>query len=281
MYEPGLDKKDKMMGIEKSGRAKISAIVRTFNEELNIRECLESVSWADEIIVVDAFSTDRTVEIANELTDRVILREWPGHVGQSQFATDQTENLWVFSIDADERVSPALRDEILALDLAKTPHDAFDMPRRHFFMQRWINHSGWYPDRNIRLYRKDRCWWGGYEPHDKIQVPGTLASLKGDLFHYIYRDINHFAETKNRYATRTARDHFGTGRRATLLHFTLRPLFTFFDRYLIRRGILDGLPGYVISVMEAYGVFLKYLKLYEMQHGLMRFPEHGPGRDAT
>jgi len=238
------------MGMEKSQKTKISAIVRTFNEELNIRECLESVSWADEIIVVDAFSTDRTVEIANELTDRVILREWPGHVGQSQFATDQTENLWVFSIDADERVSPALRDEILALDLAKTPHDAFDMPRRHFFMQRWINHSGWYPDRNI-------------------------------LFHYIYRDINHFAETKNRYATRTARDHFGTGRRSTLLHFTLRPLFTFFDRYLIRRGILDGLPGYVISVMEAYGVFLKYLKLYEMQHGLMRFPDQGPGRDAT
>jgi glycosyltransferase involved in cell wall biosynthesis len=257
----------------KMAKTKISAVVRTFNEELNIRECLESVSWADEIIVVDACSTDRTVEIAREFTDRVVIQKWLGHIGQSQFVTDRTENLWVFSIDADERVSPALRDEILALDLVNSVHDAYDMPRRHYFLKRWINHSGWFPDRNIRLFRKDRCFWGGYEPHDKIQVPGSLASLKKDLYHYIYRDINHFAETKNKYATRTARDHFKSGRKATLIHFTIRPLYTFFDRYLIRLGILDGLAGYVISVMEAYGVFLKYLKLYEMQKKLMRFTE--------
>lgn len=269
------------MEMKQDGRTKISAIVRTFNEELNIKDCLESVSWADEIIVVDAFSTDRTVEIARELTDRVILREWPGHIGQSQFATDQTENLWVFSIDADERVSPALRDEILAIDLKNTPHDAFDMPRRHFFMRRWINHSGWYPDRNIRLFRKDRCWWGGYEPHDKIQVPGTLAHLKNDIYHYVYRDMTHYAETKNRYASRTARDHYAKGRRSNLVHLTLRPLYTFFDRYLIRLGILDGLPGYVISVMEAYGVFLKYLKLYEIQRRLMRFPPPDGGGEGA
>jgi len=267
-----------MMAKGPSGKTGISAIVRTFNEELNIRECLESLAWADEIIVVDAYSTDRTVDIAREYTERVILQEWLGHLGQSQFATDRTENLWVFSLDADERVSPALRDEILGLRLEDTPHDAFSMPRRHFFMQRWISHSGWYPDRNIRLFRKDRCRWGGYEPHDKIQVPGSLAPLTGDLLHYIYRDLDHFAETKNRYATRTARDHFRTGRRSTLVHFTLRPLFTFFDRYLIRLGILDGLPGYVISVMEAYGVFLKYLKLYEMQRRLMRFPDRDAAR---
>ena len=256
-----------------STKTKISAVVRTFNEELNIRDCLESLKWADEVLVVDALSTDRTVEIAREYTDQVILQEWLGHVGQSQFVTDRAPHLWVFSLDADERVSPELRDEILALDLENTPHDAYDMPRRHVFLRRWINHSGWYPDRNIRLFRKDRCRWGGYEPHDKIQVPGSLASLKGDLHHYIYRDMNHFAETKNRYATRTARDHFKTGRKSTLIHITLRPLFTFFDRYLIRRGILDGLAGYVISVMEAYGVFLKYIKLYEMQRKLMRFPD--------
>jgi glycosyltransferase involved in cell wall biosynthesis len=258
-----------------AGHTKISAVVRTFNEELNIRDCLESLAWADEILVVDALSTDRTVEIAHEYTDKVLSQPWLGHIGQSRFVTDRTGNLWVFSLDADERVSAPLRDEILALDLENTPHDAFDMPRRHFFMRRWINHSGWYPDRNIRLFRKDRCSWGGYEPHDKIQVPGSLASLKGDLLHLIYRDIDHFATTKNKYATRTARDHFASGRKSTLVHFTLRPLFTFFDRYLIRLGILDGLPGYVISVMEAYGVFLKYLKLYEMQRRLMRFPDKG------
>ncbi len=252
---------------------RISAIVRTYNEEQNIQDCLASLTWADEIIIVDAFSTDRTVALARAFTDRVISQEWLGHVGQSQFATDATRNLWVFSLDADERVSPELRDEILALDLEQTPHDAYDVPRRHFFLQRWINHSGWYPDRNIRLFRKDRCRWGGYEPHDKIQVPGSLCHLRHDIYHYIYRDMGHYAETKNRYATRTARDHFRTGRRATLLHFTLRPLYTFFDRYLIRGGILDGAAGYIIAVMEAYGVFLKYLRLYEMQRNLTRFPD--------
>lgn len=259
--------------MELINKLKISVTVRTFNEESNIRECLESLSWADEIVVVDAESTDATVSIASEYTDRIIIRPWQGHIATSQFATDQAKNLWVLSIDADERVSPALREEILALDLDKATCDAFDMPRRHWFMQRWINHSGWYPDRNIRLFRKDRCYWGGYAPHDKIQVPGTLISLKGDLHHYIYRDMAHFAATKNSYSTLTAIDHNRNGRRATILHFTLRPLYAFLHRYFVRLGVLDGLPGLVISVMEAHCVFLKYVKLYEIQKKLMRFPD--------
>lgn len=256
-----------------SGRTKISAVVRTFNEESNLRECLESVTWADEIIVVDAESTDNTVAIAREFTDKVIVRPWAGHIATSQFATDQAANRWVFHIDADERVSPKLREEILSLDLENTPFDAFDMPRFHFFMQRWIHHSGWYPDRNIRLYRQDRCSWGGYAPHDKVQVPGSLGSLKGDLLHYIYRDLAHFAATKNSYSTLTAIDHNRSGRIATHVHFTVRPLYTFLHRYLIRLGILDGLPGFVIAVMEAHCVFLKYVKLYEIQRRLSRFPD--------
>ncbi len=256
------------------GKTRISAVVRTFNEESNIRECLESLSWADELIVVDSCSTDRTAAIAKEFTDRVIIQPWLGHIGQSQFTTDQAANTWVLHVDADERVTSELRDEIRALDLANTPYDAFDMPRRHWFMRRWINHSGWYPDRNIRLYRKDHCRWGGYAPHDKVQVqPGRLASLKGDLHHYIYRDMAHFAATKNSYANLTALDHNRTGRRATILHFTVRPFYTFFDRYLIRLGILDGLPGFVISIMEAYCVFLKYIELYEIQRKLRRFDD--------
>lgn len=256
--------------MNKSTTIAVSVTVRTYNEERNIRECLESVAWADEIIVVDSESYDTTVEIAREYTDKVIVRPWAGHIATSQFATDQAKNLWVFSIDADERVSPALRDEILSLDLVHTPHDAFDMPRLHFFMQRWIKHSGWYPDRNIRLFRKDRCSWGGYAPHDKIQVPGSLARLKNDLYHYIYRDLAHFASTKNSYSTLTAIDHNRTGRRATLAHFTLRPLYAFFHRYLVRLGFLDGLAGFVISVMEAHCVFMKYVKLYEIQQKLRR-----------
>jgi len=158
------------------------------------------------------------------------------------------------------------------------PYDAFDVPRRHWFMRRWINHSGWYPDRNIRLYRKDRCFWGGYAPHDKVQVPGRLASLEGDILHFIYRDMAHYAATKNSYSTLTALDHNRAGRRAGLLHFTLRPLYTFVHRYLIRLGFLDGLPGFVISVMEAHCVFLKYIKLYEIQRKLRRFEEEAGSR---
>jgi glycosyltransferase involved in cell wall biosynthesis len=252
---------------------KISITIRTFNEEKNLRECLESVSWADEIVVVDSNSTDKTVAIAREFTEKVIIQKWLGHVGQSQFATDRTSNAWVLHMDADERVSPALRDEILSLDLKNSPYDAYEMPRRHFFMNRWINHSAWYPDYKIRLFRKDRCKWGGYAPHDVVKVKGRKKKLKNDILHYIYQDIAHFAGTKNNYSSLTAVDHYKNGRRARIIDFTLRPLYAFLYRYLIRLGILDGIAGFTISVMEAHAVFMKYIKLYELQRKLGRLPQ--------
>ena len=245
--------------------------VRTFNEEKNLRECLESVSWVDEIVVVDSKSTDNTVAIAREFTDRVLIQEWLGHIGQSQFATDQTKNLWVLHVDADERISPALRDEILLLDLDNNPYDAYEMPRRHFFMQQWINHSAWYPDYKIRLFRKDRCKWGGYAPHDEVKVKGEKKKLENDLLHFIYQDIAHFATTKNNYSSLTAADHFKHGRKARIIDFTVRPLYAFLYRYFVRLGIADGIAGFTISVMEAHAVFMKYIKLYEIQHKLGRF----------
>jgi glycosyltransferase involved in cell wall biosynthesis len=254
-------------------RPKISVTVRTFNEGKNIRECLESVSWADEIVVVDSESSDDTAAIAGKFTDRVIIQPWLGHIGQSQFATDQTSNLWVLHVDADERITPELRDEILSLDLASSPYDAYEMPRRHFFMQQWINHSAWYPDYKIRLFRKDLCKWGGYAPHDEVKVKGRKKKLKGDILHYIYEDIAHFAATKNRYSSLTAADHFKNGKRARIIDFTLRPLYAFLYRYFVRLGIVDGIAGYTISVMEAHAVFMKYLKLYERQNNLRRFSE--------
>lgn len=256
-----------------TARTKITVTLRTFNEERNVRDCLESVAWADEIVVVDAESADRTAGIAREYTDRVIVRPWAGHIATSQFATDQASNLWVLSMDADERVSKELRDEILSLDLDAGSHDAYEMPRLHWFMKRWIRHSAWYPDRKIRLFRRDRCSWGGYAPHDKVQVPGSLGRLRGDLHHYIYRDLNHFAATKNSYSTLTALDHFRSGRRANLVDLTLRPLYAFLYRYLVRLGFLDGLPGFVICVMESHAVFMKYVKLLELERRLGRFAE--------
>ena len=250
---------------------KISVTIRTFNEEKNLRECLESVSFADEIVVVDSNSTDKTVSIAGEFTDKVVIQKWLGHVGQSQFATDRTSNNWVLHMDADERVSPALRDEILALDLENSPYDAYEMPRLHFFMNQWIHHSAWYPDYKIRLFRKDRCKWGGYAPHDEVKVRGSKKKLKNDILHYIYLDIAHFAGTKNNYSSLTAVDHYKNGRRARIVDFTLRPVYAFLYRYFIRLGILDGIAGFTISVMEAHAVFMKYIKLYEIQNKLRRF----------
>lgn len=252
-------------------QTKISVTVRTFNEERNIRECLESVKWADEIVVVDSKSTDRTVEIAREYTNKVITQEWLGHIGQSQFATDHAAHTWILHMDADERVTPELRDEIRALDLAHSPYDAYEVPRFHFFLQQWIRHSAWYPDRKIRLFRKDRCAWGGYAPHDVVKVPGRLGRLRNDITHFIYTDLAHFAATKNTYSTLTARDHFRNGRRARITDITLRPLYAFLYRYLVRLGVLDGMAGFAISVMEAHGVFMKYMKLYEIQDKRGRF----------
>jgi glycosyltransferase involved in cell wall biosynthesis len=254
-------------------KPRISVTVRTFNEEKNLQECLESVSWADEIVVVDSMSTDNTVAIARKFTDRVIPQKWLGHIGQSQFATDQTKNLWVLHLDADERVTPELRDEILALDLDASLYDAYEMPRRHFFLQRWIEHSAWYPDYKIRLFRKDRCQWGGYAPHDELKLKGPKKKLTHDLMHYIYLDIAHFAATKNSYSSLTAADHFKNGKRARIIDFTLRPLYAFLYRYFFRLGIADGIAGFTISVMEAHAVFMKYIKLYEIQNNLRRFPD--------
>jgi glycosyltransferase involved in cell wall biosynthesis len=261
--ECGMDKK----------KNNISITIRTFNEETNIRDCLESVTWADEIVVVDSNSTDSTVAIAREYTNKIITQKWLGHIGQSQFATDQTSNIWVLHVDADERVSPELRDEILALDLANSAYDAYEMPRRHFFMRQWINHSAWYPDYKIRLFRKDRCKWGGYAPHDEVKVRGRKKKLRNDILHFIYRDIAHFSATKNSYSSLTAADHYKNGKKARIIDFTLRPFYAFLYRYLVRLGIADGIAGFTISVMEAHAVFMKYIKLYEIQNKLRRFPE--------
>lgn len=276
------DRNDGQVSLEESllkdvKRNNISVIVRTFNEAKNIRACLESASWADEIVVVDSQSTDNTVAIARGYAQKIVIQPWLGHIEQSQFATDQASNLWVLSLDADERISAPLREELLKIDLKKTRFDAYEVPRRHFFMQRWINHSAWYPDYKIRLFRKDRCRWGGYAPHDKVEVPGSTGRLKNDILHYIYLDLDHFAATKNKYSTLTALDHYRNGKRARLVDVTLRPLYAFLYRYFVRLGILDGMPGFAISIMESHAVFMKYMKLHELQKNLKRFPD----RDST
>jgi glycosyltransferase involved in cell wall biosynthesis len=250
---------------EEYGMPKLSVAMITYNEETRIRGALESVKWADDIVVVDARSTDRTVEIARTYTDRVIVRDWLGFVAQKNFALDQTRHEWVLSIDADERLSPALQKEVRRLCNAEIVADAYYVPRRAYFLGRWITHSGWYPDYKIRLFRKTHGRWQGGTVHESVQVSGTVRYLQEDLLHYPYRDLSHNLHTINRYSTFGAEKLSMAGKRAHWYDMTLRPALTFLKKYLLRQGFRDGYQGLFIAILTSYANFAKYAKLWERQ----------------
>lgn len=249
-------------------RRSLSISIITFNEEENIRDCLESVKWADEIIVVDSHSTDRTREIAQECTDCVIERDWAGHVAQKNFALEQATCDWVFCMDADERVSPELAREIRGiLESDDQPEAGFSVPRKTFYLGRWITHGGWYPDRKLRLVRPGRAKWGGIDPHDHLYAEGPVRKLKGDLYHYTYRDIADHLDTINKFTTIGAAQLHKRGKGHPLFHMVFNPMVKFLKMYVFRMGFLDGLAGFVIASLSSYYVFLKYAKLWELRRG--------------
>lgn len=254
-------------------REKISACITAGNEEKNIRRCLESLGWVDEIVVVDSFSKDRTVEIAHEYTDLVYEHEWLGYIGQKNFIKDLASGPWILFIDADEEVSAALRDEIVH-ELEKGPSFAgYEFPRMVYFLGRWIKHGDWYPDAKLRLFRKDLGTCGGKEPHDRITVDGPVRRLKHHLYHYTYRDIGDQVATLNRFSSISADSRFSDGHHFTIADIVFRPLFRFFRGYILRAGLLDGLPGLVVAVSAAYGTFIKYAKLWERQRAFAAYPK--------
>lgn len=242
---------------------KLSVTIITLNEEANIRDALESVKWADEIVVVDSGSNDRTVEICREYTDKVFYNQWPGHIAQKNFAIGKATHSWILSIDADERLTPELAGEIRGA-LKGPKADAYAVPRHVFYLGRWIDHSGWYPDYKVRLFRRDKASWGGINPHDKVMVNGRTERLKGDLLHYSYRDIAHHVNTMNSFTTTSATEYLKLGRRAGLLDLLFKPAGMFMKKYILKQGFRDGLPGFIIAVSSAYYVFLKYAKLWEL-----------------
>ena len=245
---------------------KITAAIITFNEEKNIRRCLESVRWMDELIVVDSFSTDRTVELARQYTDKVLQRAWPGHVLQKQFALEQATGDWIISLDADEELSAAAAAEMLSA-LADAPPEVngYSFPRQSFYLGRWIRHGGWYPDRKVRLVRRGHARWGGQDPHDKLVADGQTRDLQGNIIHYVYSDIAHQLRTVDSFSGITARLWLEKGKPAGLAAMLCKPVFKFFGTYVWKLGMLDGMPGLIISVISAYYVFLKYAKLWELQ----------------
>ena len=250
-------------------RDKISACVIAFNEERKIRRCLQSLTWCDEIIVVDSFSTDRTLEICREFTDHVYQHEWLGYVGQRNLVREMSNYPWILFLDSDEEVSPALRDEILAeFEQGTNDYVGYEFPRLVYYLGRWIRHGEWYPDVKLRLFKKEFGRTEGQEPHDRVSVNGAVKRLKNPVWHYTYDDITDHVNTLNRFSSIGAQQKFVHESPFRWTDLFFRPMFRFIKGFILRRGFLDGSHGFVIALMSAYGAYLKYAKLWELQKGL-------------
>jgi glycosyltransferase involved in cell wall biosynthesis len=244
---------------------KLSVTVITKNEATDIGAALASVAWADEIVVVDAFSTDATVAIAREYSPCVVQRAWNGYVDQKNHAASLARNDWILSLDADERVTPELAREIQDQLSAPPTAAAFRVPRVTWHLGRWVRTTDWYPDHQTRLYDRRHAAWTGRYVHEAVTVRGTTGQLRSELQHYAYRDIADHLDTIDRYTTLAARQMHEAGRRAGFLQMAAHPPLAFLRNYIAHGGIRDGVPGLVISVMNAYYVFLKFAKLWELE----------------
>jgi glycosyltransferase involved in cell wall biosynthesis len=247
-------------------REKISACITAGNEEKNIRRCLESIKWTDEIVVVDSFSNDRTPEICREYTNLVYQNTWQGYIGQKNLIKDVATGPWILFIDADEEVSPELRDEIIAeFDSGRALQCAgYEFPRMVRHMGRWITHGDWYPDVKLRLFRKDLGRCAGKEPHDRTTVDGPVKRLRGNLRHHSYDSIDDQLVTVNNFSSITARVWVEEGRTFHLRDILFRPSWRFFRCYILKRGFMDGLPGFIIAATTAFGVLAKYAKFWDL-----------------
>jgi glycosyltransferase involved in cell wall biosynthesis len=251
---------------------KLTVTVITYNESAHIAAALESVAWADEIIVVDSGSTDGTPEIARAKATRVITRGWPGYSAQKNFAADQASHDWVLSMDADERVTPELAAEIRAV-LARGPEaHGYRVRRVSHYLGKWIRSTDWFPDYQLRLYDRRSGRWNGMKIHESFRLrDGHPARLHGELEHYAYRDLAHHLAKINAYTTLIAEQWHEEGRRTNMLMMAVHPVFAFFRNYVVRTGFKDGTAGFVVSVMNSYYVFLKLAKLWVRQHGIVDF----------
>lgn len=246
--------------------AQLSACIIARDEEDRIEPCLASLAWCDEILVVDAHSTDRTREISAAHGARVIERDWPGHVVQKEFAIRQAHHDWVLCVDADERVSADLRAEIETLREAGFPgHAGWRMPRLSSYLGRWIRHGSWYPNRQLRLFDRRRGRWTGRDPHDRVEIDSPVGTLRGELLHHPYRDFADHLDTIERYTSIAAQRLREEGRRARWVDIALRPPWRFLRFYLLEAGFLEGWRGLVMAYLAAHYVRLRYLKLWLLE----------------
>lgn len=242
----------------------ISLVVITFNEEAHIERCIRSCPFVDDVVVVDSFSTDRTVEIAEKSGARVFTEKWKGFGPQKAFAASQAKNSWVISLDADEFLSPELAGEIAAKFSGLDPEAGYLFPRLSFHLGRWIKYGGWHPDFQFRMFNKEKSQWDSAIVHEKVKVKREIK-MQNNLLHMVFDDISDQVRTNDRYSGLGAQSLFERGRKFSYFHLVTKPMTKFVETYFVKAGFLDGLPGLVISVGAAYSVFLKWAKLWEIE----------------
>ncbi len=260
--------------------AGLSVVIVTQNEQDRIGQCLASVAWADEIVVVDAFSTDKTVELCRAYTDRIYSRHWDGFIPQKNYALSLATRDWVLSLDADEQLSGQLQTEIRNTVVSgNSDCTAYSMPRKTYYLGRWMLHSGWYPDRKVRLIRKGSAAWGGLEPHDELQVNGKVCSLHGDILHSSFRNLSHHLRKLDYFTDAAAGELVKSGRTVSVRDMLLHPAGMFLKMFVLKRGYLDGMQGFVAASISAFHVFMKYAKTWEKQQP--REDTAGPGERSS
>jgi glycosyltransferase involved in cell wall biosynthesis len=246
-------------------RQPLTVTIITLNEAAHIAAAIDSAAFADEILVVDSGSSDGTTDIARAKGARVLTREWTGYVDQKNFAAEQASHDWIFSLDADERIPAPLAGEIRGILAADPPHHGYRVPRLTYHLGRWIRTTDFYPDYQMRLYDRRHARWRGRYVHESVGVDGPSGRLKNDLQHYSFADLRDHITRINHYSTLSARQMYEAGRRTGPVDILVHPPAAFLRNYILRRGFLDGTAGLTISLMNAWSVGLKFMKLWELQ----------------
>jgi glycosyltransferase involved in cell wall biosynthesis len=243
---------------------KITATIITLNEERNVARAIESLRCCDEILIVDSGSTDRTVELAEKLGVRVLEAGWLGYAAQKNWAAEHAGNEWILSLDADEALSEALEAEIWSLKKSGPEYDAYTMPRLARYLGRWIYHSGWYPDRKVRLYRREKAKFVGDFVHESVQPSGKVGHLQSNILHFTCESLSEHVKTMDCYTTLAAQELAARKIKVPLSKLIADPAWAFVKSYLLQRGFLDGPEGLTIAYMAAFYTFLKYSKARNM-----------------
>ncbi len=254
-------------------KVKISVYILTYNNEDTIERALKSALWAEEIIVVDHFSNDRTPEICKKYTHKFFQKEWTTYREEYNYAISLTTNKWVMFLDSDEEITPELAEEIRE-ELSKNEGKwaGYLVPRMTFYLGKWIKHGGWYPDYKLRIFDKTLGKWAGrsFDPYPEVQ--GRVKKLKNPCLHYSFKNLNHHIDKINQYSTLFAKTAlYEKQRKFKLIHLLLRPTFRFLRNYFLKLGFLDGMPGFISAVMASYYVFIKYAKMWEEEQNEKRF----------